>query len=123
MMRHFSLWLGLLACAAVWTQGAFADDEPTLADPLPAAEESSDSDEAKKYTLKYQFQPGEALRWKVEHRASIRTTVSGTTQTVETLSTSVKVWRATEQDDDGNLTFELRSKASRCGKSSPAARR
>ncbi len=40
------------------------------------------------YTLRYQFHPGETLRWDVEHRTRVRTSVSGTTETVETLSKS-----------------------------------
>ena len=64
------------------------------------------ADDAEKYTLRYKFQPGETLRWEVEHRSKVRTTVSGTTQTAETLSTSVKAWRVTEVRPDGTATFE-----------------
>jgi hypothetical protein len=41
---------------------------------------------------------GVTIRWKVEHRAEVRTTVNGTTQTAETLSNSVKVWQITSVD-------------------------
>jgi hypothetical protein len=70
-----------------------------------AAEVSAPS-AAPVYLLRYKFNPGEVLRWKVTHRASINTTVSGTTQTAETTSTSVKVWKALPADDKGNLRFE-----------------
>jgi len=53
-----------------------------------------------KHLLRYKFEPGETIRWKVEHRAEVRTTVSGTTQTAETTSNSVKVWRVTSVDND-----------------------
>jgi len=59
-----------------------------------------------KYTLRYQFQPGETIRWEVEHRSNVRTTVSKTTQTAETLSLSVKCWRVAEVKPDGAATFE-----------------
>jgi hypothetical protein len=59
-----------------------------------------------KYTLRYKFQPGETVRWNVEHRTNVRTTVSGTTQTAETLSLSVKQWRVSEVKPDGSVTFE-----------------
>jgi len=59
-----------------------------------------------KVSLRYQFQPGQTLRWEVVHRAKIKTTVSGTTQTAETVSTSVKAWRIKEVRPDGSATFE-----------------
>ena len=62
--------------------------------------------EPEKYTLRYQFHPGETIRWEVEHRSKIRTTVSGTTQTAETLSTSTKRWRVIAVRPDGAATFE-----------------
>lgn len=58
------------------------------------------------YLLRYKFQPGEVIRWKVEHRAQVRSTVSGTTQTAETDSESIKVWKVLEVDDAGRATFE-----------------
>jgi hypothetical protein len=58
------------------------------------------------YSLGYKFHPGEVLRWKVVHRAKIKTTVSGTTQTAETVSQSVKVWRVKEVSPDGTVTFD-----------------
>jgi hypothetical protein len=59
-----------------------------------------------KYTLRYQFHPGETLRWEVEHRTRVRTTLSSTTETVETLSKSLKVWRVKDVGPDGQATFE-----------------
>jgi hypothetical protein len=69
----------------------------TLADegPLPGT---------RAYKLRYKFKPGETLRWQVEHRAQVRTTVAGTTQTAETLSRSVKVWKI-DAVDDGQTTL------------------
>ncbi len=70
------------------------------------ADEAANSPAGEKVPLRYQFLSGETLRWEVVHRAKIRTTVSGTTQTAETVSSSVKVWRVTEVDDAGTATFE-----------------
>jgi len=67
---------------------------------------SSLAGESEKYTLRYKFQPGESVRWEVEHRSNVKTTVSGTTQTAETLSTSTKLWRVTAVKPDGSATFE-----------------
>ncbi|HWA99219.1 MAG TPA: hypothetical protein VG713_12035 [Pirellulales bacterium] len=57
------------------------------------------------YKLRYKFQSGETLRWEVEHRAEVRTTVGGTTQTAETNTTSVKVWKVSEITPDGDAKF------------------
>lgn len=59
---------------------------------LAARAEDPPAAASEKYDLRYKFRDGETIRWKVEHRAKIRTTVSGTTQTAETESHSVKRW-------------------------------
>lgn len=62
--------------------------------------------EGTKYDLKYKFRVGEVLRWEVDHRAKIRTTVSGTSQTAETESKSVKVWKIQKVGETtGNVEF------------------
>jgi hypothetical protein len=72
---------------------------------VPAAAEAPATPQ---YTLRYVFHPGETLRWEVLHRSSVRTTISGTTQVAETLSTSVKAWQVTKVAADGTATFEHR---------------
>lgn len=73
---------------------------------LARADEAS-SGQQPTYKLEYRFAPGETMRWKVVHRAKVNTTVSGTTQTAETTSSSVKVWRVTDVDPkQGHYTFE-----------------
>ena len=59
-----------------------------------------------KYTLKYKFQPGEVIRTQVWHQANSETAISGTSQTAETTSGSVKVWRIKNVEPDGRITFE-----------------
>jgi hypothetical protein len=71
-----------------------------------AAALSAVAADAEKYTLRYKFQPGETVRWEVQHRSKIRTAVSGTTDTTETLTTSLKAWRVTEVRPDGSATFQ-----------------
>ena len=60
-----------------------------------AADTAAEPDETT-YRLRYRFKAGETIRWQVEHRARVTTTVSGSTQTAETLSRSIKVWRIKE---------------------------
>ncbi len=61
-----------------------------------------------KYTLRYQFHPGETLRWNVEQRTQMRTSVSKSTQDAETASFSMKTWRVKEVRPDGTAAFEHR---------------
>jgi hypothetical protein len=58
------------------------------------------------WTFRYKFQPGESVRWSVDQQNTVRTTVSGATQTAETITRSVKVWTVKEVDEKGNATFE-----------------
>jgi hypothetical protein len=81
----------LMACCAV----VLADDAASPAIPS-----------GPKYTLRYKFQPGEVIRTQVWHQANSETTISGTTQTAETTSGSVKVWRFKAVEPDGHITFD-----------------
>lgn len=74
-----------------------------------AADDGAAPAGTRSYKLRYKFKPGETLRWEVEHRAKVRTTVQGSTQTAETFSSSIKVWKVDEVDDDGNtkLTYSV----------------
>ncbi len=57
-------------------------------------------------TLRYRFTPGEVVRWQVQHLNKVRTTVAGTSQTVETNTRSVKIWRVVEVKPTGEAVFE-----------------
>jgi len=83
-----------LAVFAAW--GAAADPSETRSPASPT----------EKYTLRYKFQAGETLRWKVVHRARVETSVSGTSQTAETVTTSTKVWKVQKVEPNGAATFE-----------------
>jgi len=75
--------------------------EPTAAaKPAPAAPSAGE-----KFNLKYKFTPGEILRSEIVHRATVQTTIQGTSQTAETLSKSIKVWQVNEVTRDGTVTF------------------
>jgi hypothetical protein len=85
----------LLAMLVVWCAPVLGDDAASPAAPA-----------GPKYTLLYKFQPGEVIRTQVWHQANSETTISGTTQTAETTSGSVKVWRIKNVEPDGHITFE-----------------
>ncbi|HEV3345035.1 MAG TPA: hypothetical protein VG125_31955 [Pirellulales bacterium] len=80
----------------------------------PVATEETPPAGTKSYKLRYKFKAGEIVRWDVEHRAKVRTTISastqsddslGNTQTAETLSKSVKIWKVKSIDEKGNVTL------------------
>lgn len=58
------------------------------------------------YLLRYKFQQGDVLQWRVTHRANVRTTVADVEQAAETNSVSLKIWRIREVRPDGSCVFE-----------------
>lgn len=61
---------------------------------------------AEGYTLAYKFQTGDIIRTKVTHLVTVDTKIKGATQTAKTRSASIKSWKITKIDDDGNYVFE-----------------
>jgi hypothetical protein len=57
-----------------------------------------------KYQLIYKFNEGEEIRYKVEHKATIDTKISGTRQVDKSTSTSTKLW-IVESVDENNIRF------------------
>jgi len=58
-----------------------------------------------KWLLRYKFQMGEVLRYRVHHTANVRTTIEETTQEVESKSESIKAWKVTDVLPDGSMEF------------------
>lgn len=73
---------------------------------LAAPTDSTAPKDPPKYTLRYVFKPGQVLRWEVLQQASIRTSINGEAETVETVSRSCKTWRVKEVQSDGSAMFE-----------------
>lgn len=74
--------------------------------PLSAGQESSGDSSARTYEFAYKYRPFEVVRWNVVHRADVRTKVSGSQQTAETVTESIKRWHITEVGADGAITLE-----------------
>jgi hypothetical protein len=88
--RHLPVLALLIACVA---SVAHASQPPA-------------GDRPETYLLRYHFREGDTVRWNVVHSCEVRTTINDTTQTAETTSTSVKVWRVRQVQPDGTATFE-----------------
>ncbi|MGE0605766.1 MAG: DUF6263 family protein [Pirellulales bacterium] len=118
---------GTMLASPTWLWGQSPAKQPTpakaaAASPTPAkpasvekpaegaaankAATESAAAEPQPYTLRYKFRPGEEIRWKTEHRSHIRSTVQGVSATAESFSESVKVWKVSAVDAEGNMTFE-----------------
>lgn len=70
----------------------------------PVAARSSEN-AGEKYTLRYQFNAGEVVRWQVVHLGSTETRIQGNTQTSRARSSSVKVWKVTDVADNGQISL------------------
>ncbi|QDT69646.1 hypothetical protein MalM25_25850 [Planctomycetes bacterium MalM25] len=76
-----------------------------LALPFSAAPTSAAGAEGEKHLLRYQFKPGETLRWQVDQRSSVRNTMQGTTQEAQTKTLSTKAWRVIDVLPSGEIEF------------------
>lgn len=72
---------------------------------LLAASASVHAAENEKVTLTYKLKAGDTLRYSIDHRASVRSTIEGTTQKAITRSESVKVWKVIDVMPDGEMEF------------------
>lgn len=80
------------------------DTESPTADVLKATD-SAESASQPTYLLRYRFEPGEVLRYSVEHAANARVTMKGTTQSTKSRSDSIKAWKILDVLPDGEIEF------------------
>src|SRR5262245_7943055 len=92
-----------ILCRLVLLASLFTQTRPAASADAAAGGSAS---EGPKYALRYKFKPGDVIRTQVWHQVSLETTISGTTQTADTTSGSVKVWRIQDIDSDGRVTLE-----------------
>jgi hypothetical protein len=76
--------------------------------PAPAEENGSDASPRAnddKVLLQYKIAAGEVLRYSVDHKAAIRSTIKGTSQIVRTDSESVRAWKVLDVLENGQIEF------------------
>jgi hypothetical protein len=66
------------------------------------AEPTNDSE---RILLQYKLAAGDVLRYEVEHKATVRSTIKGTTQTVRTESDSTRAWKVLDVLPGGEIEF------------------
>lgn len=57
------------------------------------------------FTLRYRFEPGESVRWRVVQLVTVDTRIRGREEVAKTRSVSTKLWKVSHVDDAGNMTF------------------
>ena len=75
------------------------------ADPIEASQKATDDAAESTFLLRYKFNAGERLRWKVSHLVTVKTKIQGTNQKAEMRSYSTKAWQVTSVNPDGEATF------------------
>ena len=70
-----------------------------------SAEEVTPATDATKYDLQFKLTTGTVLRYAVDHRAAIRSTIDDTTQEALTKTESVKAWKVTDVLPKGEIEF------------------
>ena len=78
---------------------------PRPANPDAPPEAAAAETPVVKYDLQYKFTPGETLRTEIIHRATVQTTIQGSSQTAETQSTSIKAWKVDSVSPEGTVQF------------------
>jgi hypothetical protein len=91
---------GLSFSAILW-----AADDPAAEKRASQLDAAKQRVAAQEHTLRYRFAAGETVRTKVTHLATVETKIQGTTQVARSRSISTKLWRITEVDAAGNITF------------------
>jgi hypothetical protein len=66
---------------------------------------AGEAKEGEKVLLQYKFAAGDVLRYEVEHKATVRSTIKGTTQTVRTDSKSTRAWKVLDVLPGGEIEF------------------
>lgn len=93
-----SVFATTAADASEDSKGAAADG-PLLIAQLPPKPES------KKYDLQYKLSRGEVLRYDLTHSASVSGTSEQTTQSAQSKTDSLKVWKVTDVLPEGDIEF------------------
>ena len=71
----------------------------------PSSSAAAEKSTGEKYLLRYKFQLGEVLRYRVKHSATISSTIEGTSQQAESTSQSVKALKVTDVLPNGEMEF------------------
>ena len=92
-----SFFVGVL-CSSVWSQTS-----PNSSDLEQRLDRTNRTVVQETHQLQYNLKAGERLAYRVEHLATVDTTVQGNRQTSKSRSISTKVWQVQQVDADGKI--------------------
>ncbi|MEM7478007.1 MAG: hypothetical protein AAF483_23730 [Planctomycetota bacterium] len=78
---------------------------------VAASSYAQDKTSGEKYLLTYKLEQGEELVAKVVHEAETQTTMANVDESSTSITTSEKVWKVTDVNAKGEMTFEYRINA------------
>ena len=103
-MKHTAPYLGPVfvgvLCSCVWSQTS-----PSSSDLEQRLERANKTVVQETHQLQYNLKAGERLAYRVEHLATVDTTVQGNRQTSKSRCISTKVWQVQQVDADGKIHF------------------
>lgn len=67
---------------------------------------ASTADAAEDYTLRYKFSTGDVIRYEVDHKANIRSTVERTSQEAKSRTESTKAWKVLDVMPSGEIELQ-----------------
>ena len=91
LTRRLATFFSLATCALSGSVATAADVTPVT--------------DATKYDLQYKLTAGTVLRYAIDHRAAIRSTIDESTQEAQTKTESVKAWKVTDVLPSGEIEF------------------
>ena len=101
-MKHTAPYLGSffvgVLCSCVWSQTS-----PSSSDLEQRLDRTNGTVVQETHQLQYNLKAGERLAYRVEHLATVDTTVQGNRQTSKSRSISTKVWQVQQVDADGKI--------------------
>ncbi len=102
---HRKVPLAILLTALSLCQAAADDPSPSPRSPLAELQAAKNAVTAQEYELRYRLTPGETIRWKVVHLVTLETKIQGVTQSARTRTVATQVWKVTDVDEKGRMTF------------------
>jgi hypothetical protein len=104
MKRTTLSFVSFLICAlASW---AWSQDAPPISELERQLEKAKKNVVPDTYQLRYRFRAGDRLVYRVEHVATVDTTIQGNRQTSKSRSVSTKLWQVQQVGTDGTIEFE-----------------
>ena len=102
LLSKWNIAFVFLTASVLIATSALAQDQ-TTADRAAAVVDKINANQ--KFKLEYKLKKGEEIRWDVEHVATTKAQISGKHETTASRTQSTKLWKVSNVDSIGNITF------------------